>query len=144
MHYHFLGASQFDDLRKNGEFLECKEVFGLGYWYGTLTEQVATGLNEGFWVILEIDVQGAMAVLEQSDFEPITIFIHTGGLDSLESRLRGRETEDDEVISRRLRIAEDEIQLMHRYQYEIINDEVDRAVEEIDQRLSRHRENREH
>jgi guanylate kinase len=81
-----------------------------------------------------------MAVLEQSDFEPITIFIHTGGLDSLESRLRGRETEDDEVISRRLRIAEDEIQLMHRYRYQIINDSVDRAVDEICQRLVEHRD----
>ena len=62
----------------------------------------------------------------------------------MESRLRGRKTEDEAVISRRLTTAEEEIQLMHRYQYEIINDEVDRAVEEIDQRLSRHRENREH
>lgn len=140
VHYHFLGASEFDDLREKGEFLECKEVFGLGYWYGTLREQVATGLKEGFWVILEIDVQGAMAVLEQSDFEPITIFIHTGGLDSLESRLRGRETEDDEVISRRLRIAEDEIQLMHRYRYQIINDSVDQAADEICQRLVEHRD----
>jgi guanylate kinase len=120
--------------------LECKEVFGLGYWYGTLREQVATGLNEGSWVILEIDVQGAMALLDEGEFDPITLFVHTGGLESLESRLRGRETEDEEVISRRLSIAAEEIEFMHRYQYQIINDSVDRAVDEICQRLSEHRE----
>ena len=144
VHYHFLSQAQFDQLREDGEFLECKEVFGLGYWYGTLRNKVATGLEEGSWVILEIDVQGAIAVLDQGKLDPITFFVHTGGLDSLESRLRGRKTEDEAVISRRLTTAEEEIRLMHRYQYEIINDEVDSAVEEIDQRLSRHRQNREH
>lgn len=140
VHYHFLDQKGFDQLRDEGEFLECKEVFGLGYWYGTLREQVASGLKEGNWVILEIDVQGALAILDGGDFEPITLFIHTGGLDSLESRLRGRDTEDDGVISRRLSIAAEEMRLMHRYQYQIINDSVDRAVDEICQRLSEHRE----
>lgn len=140
VHYHFLDQSRFDQLREDEEFLECKEVFGLGYWYGTLRSQVATGLAEGSWVILEIDVQGAMSVLEQPEIDPITFFIHTGGLDSLEARLRGRETESEEVISRRLRIAADELESMHRYQYQIINDSVDQAVDEICQRLSEHRE----
>ena len=140
VHYHFLKQGRFDQLRDAGEFLECKEVFGLGYWYGTLREQVAAGLEEGSWVILEIDVQGAMAVLEGDDFEPITLFIHAGGLDSLESRLRSRDTENEQVISRRLSIAAEEMQLRHRYQYQIINDSVDQAVDEICQRLSEHRE----
>ncbi|MDA8697955.1 guanylate kinase [Rhodopirellula sp.] len=140
VHYHFLDGARFNQLRDAGDFLECKEVFGLGYWYGTLREQVATGLNEGSWVILEIDVQGAMTLLDEGEFDPITLFVHTGGLESLESRLRGRETEDEEVISRRLSIAAEEIEFMHRYQYQIINDSVDRAVDEICQRLREHRE----
>jgi guanylate kinase len=61
--YHFLSAEEFQRRRDAHEFLECKEVFGLGHWYGTLQSEVSAGLNAGKWVILEIDVQGAMSVL---------------------------------------------------------------------------------
>ena len=61
--YHFLPKTEFQQRRENGEFLECMEVFGRGHWYGTLQETVTTGLKQGKWVILEIDVDGAMKVL---------------------------------------------------------------------------------
>ena len=95
--YFFMDQDEFDRRREAGEFLECKEVFGLGYWYGTLRQQVASGLSQGRWVILEIDVQGALAVLDQQDLDPITVFIHPGGMEELEHRLRNRETESEEV-----------------------------------------------
>ena len=78
---HFLNQSQFNQLREDGEFLECKEVFGLGYWYGTLRKRWPLA-SRRVWVILEIDVQGAIAVLDQGGLDPIT-FVHTGGLDFL-------------------------------------------------------------
>ena len=56
--YFFMSDEEFQRCREAGEFLECMEVFGLGHWYGTLREQVTTGLKAGNWVILEIDVQG--------------------------------------------------------------------------------------
>ena len=140
--YYFLDQSEFDRRRERGEFLECKEVFGLGYWYGTLRQQVATGLAEGRWVILEIDVAGAIDILDEEQLDPITIFIHTGGVESLEDRLRGRQTESEEVIAARLRTAKNEMKSMHRYQYQVINDSVDRAVAEICQYLEEHRETR--
>ena len=77
--YFFMDQAEFDRRQAAGEFLEYKEVFGLGYWYGTLRQQVASGLSQGRWVILEIDVQGALAVLDQQEFDPITVFIHPGG-----------------------------------------------------------------
>lgn len=129
--YLFMDQEEFDRRRAADEFLECKEVFGLGYWYGTLREQVATGLARGRWVILEIDVQGALAILEREEFEPITLFIHPGGMEELELRLRNRETESEEVIGARLKTALDEMRYMHRYQYEVINESVDTAVAEI-------------
>ncbi len=95
--YFFMDQDEFDRRREAGEFLESKEVFGLGYWYGTLRQQVASGLSQGRWVILEIDVQGALAVLDQQDLDPITVFIHPGGMEELEQRLRNRETESEEV-----------------------------------------------
>jgi guanylate kinase len=138
--YFFMDQEEFDRRRERGDFLECKEVFGLGYWYGTLREQVASGLSQGLWVILEIDVQGALAILDEQDFHPITVFIHPGGMEELEHRLRNRETESEEVICARLETAIAEMRYMHRYQYQVINDSVDSAVHEICQILKHQKE----
>ena len=140
-HYFFMDHDEFARRRDADEFLECKEVFGLGHWYGTLRQQVASGLNTGKWVILEIDVQGALAVLETQEFDPITLFIHPGGMDELEQRLRLRNTESEEAIGARLETAASEMRFKHRYQYEIINGSVDTAVAEICQILKDQKEN---
>lgn len=134
-HYFFTTHEEFARLREENAFLECKEVFSQGHWYGTLRERVASGLKEGKWVILEIDVQGAMTVLEQKDFQPITLFIDPGGMEELERRLRARGSETEESITRRLETACAEMRYMHRYQYQIINGTVDVAVAEICQIL---------
>ncbi|MDA8743034.1 guanylate kinase [Rubripirellula amarantea] len=139
--YFFLTPEEFAKRQAAGDFLESKEVFGLGHWYGTLREQVATGLNQGDWVILEIDVQGALTILENEDFDPITLFIHPGGMDELENRLRSRKTETNEAISARLETAAAEMLYRHRYQFEIINGNVDNAVAEICQILNDQKEN---
>lgn len=128
--YHFVDDLEFARLRRSGEFLECKEVFGRGVWYGTPRQQVLAGLADGKWVILEIDVEGAMAVLEQ-DLDPITIFVHPGGMAELERRLRDRGTETDEAIERRLEVARREMEAVDRYQFKIVNREVDQSVREI-------------
>ena len=138
--YFFMDQGEFDRRREAGEFLECKEVFGLGYWYGTLHEQVASGLSRGRWVILEIDVQGALAILDHDEFDPITVFIHPGGMQELEHRLRSRETDSEESIRARLETALAEMPYMHRYQHEVINDSVDSAVAEICQILKHQKE----
>lgn len=138
--YFFMDQAEFNRRRDAGDFLECKEVFGLGCWYGTLRQQVASGLNQGRWVILEIDVQGALAILDQQEFDPITVFIHPGGMAELENRLRNRETESEEAICARLETALAEMRYMHRYQYEVVNVSVDDAVAEICQRLKEEKE----
>ncbi len=73
--YLFLSHAEFARRRNAGEFLECKEVFGRGDWYGTLRQVVDRGLESGKWVILEIDVQGALCVMEQCD-NTISLFVH--------------------------------------------------------------------
>jgi guanylate kinase len=138
--YYFVSTAEFKRMREAGEFLECKEVFGQGHWYGTLARQVASGLKAGRWVILEIDVQGALSVLESGQFNPITLFIDPGGMDELERRLRERGSEDEDAIARRLETAAAEMRYKHRYQYQIINDSVDKAVSEICQILKDHEE----
>ena len=128
--YHFLSEEEFAELRRRGEFLEAFEVFGLGYWYGTLLREVTSGLGAGKWVLLEIDVQGALAVIQRYP-DAITIFLCPANMDELERRLRGRKTETEERIQRRLEEARKEMALAHRYRHQVVNDEVDRAVQEI-------------
>ncbi len=132
--YHFLSAEQFERKRLAGEFLESFEVFGRGYWYGTLKSEVAPRLAEGKWVVLEIDVQGTLAVLEQYP-DATTIFVQPESVEELERRLRGRGTESEEAIQRRLEVARRELAYADRYQYRIINRSVDRAVDEIEKIL---------
>lgn len=129
-HYWFLSPEEFQAKRSRGEFLECKEVFGRGFWYGTLKEAVSSGLSGGKWVILEIDVQGALAVLDY-DPEVITIFIDPGSMDQLDQRLRDRGTDSQDAIQRRLQVAREEMGLKHHYRHNVINDRVDDAVAEV-------------
>jgi len=128
--YHFLSDEEFQRKKAAGDFLEAKEVFGRGHWYGTLRETVTTGLNAGNWVVLEIDVQGALAVLE--DYPNVaTFFVHSGSLEELERRLRERGTETEESLKRRLEVARSELELKSQYRFDIVNDSVDRAVNEM-------------
>lgn len=132
--YWFLSDDEFEQKRRQGDFLECKEVFGHGFWYGTLKETVKAGLEAGKWVILEIDVQGALTVQQQFP-SAITIFVHPGSMEELERRLRARKTDPEEAIRRRLDVAFDEMSLRHNYTHEVINDNIDTTVERIDSLL---------
>jgi guanylate kinase len=128
--YHFLSADEFCTRRERGEFLECFEVFDHGHWYGTLKSEVSTGLTAGKWVVLEIDVQGALAVMQQFA-DAVTIFLRPSSPQELERRLRGRGTETEEAIRRRLARAGRELALAGRYQHQVINDDMDQAVHDI-------------
>jgi guanylate kinase len=128
--YHFMTSAEFARKREGGEFLECKEVFGRGFWYGTLRETVTTGLNDGKWVILEIDVQGALSVLRTHP-QAITIFVHPGSMEELENRLRNRGTESEEAVQRRLDVAAEEMALRHHYSHEVVNTNVDHTVKQL-------------
>ena len=135
--YHFLTDEDFQRRRKRGEFLECFEVFGRGYWYGTLESEVTPSLVAGKWVVLEIDVQGTMAVLERYP-DALTIFVRPGSVDELERRLRSRGTESPDAIERRLQVARQELSCADRYRYQVLNDDIDRAVAEIVEILNRY------
>ena len=132
--YFFLTPEQFANRRAADDFLECKEY--AGNWYGTLQSQVTTGLAEGKWVLLEIDVEGTLAVLEKHP-EALTIFVHSGSIEELERRLRLRNTESEEALARRLATARRELAQKHRYRYEVINRDLPEAVREVCQILLR-------
>ncbi|RMF43271.1 MAG: guanylate kinase [Planctomycetota bacterium] len=127
--YYFVSPEEFERLRDAGAFLEYKQVYGK-YWYGTLRQQVDEALELGKWVILEIDVQGALTVMEQQP-DVLSFFVHPGSREELERRLRNRGTDDEQSIQRRLQVADEELAYRDRYKFEIINRDVDAAVEEI-------------
>jgi guanylate kinase len=141
--YHFLTNGEFVICRQRGDFIECFEVFGQTYWYGTLWSEVTTGLNAGNWVVLEIDVQGAMAVVERFP-GAITIFLRPGSREELERRLRGRGTEAEEDIRCRLAQADHELAQARHYRYQVINDDMDQAVREVCEILTREWETNRH
>ncbi|MFK7735899.1 MAG: guanylate kinase [Pirellulaceae bacterium] len=133
--YFFVSREEFEIKRANGDFLESMEVFGRD-WYGTPAKNVDETLAAGKWVILEIDVQGAMSVFKRRR-DTISFFVHPGTPEELEKRLRNRGTEEDAAIKRRLEVAEEEVTALVYYNHEIINRDVDQAIEEICQLLKK-------
>jgi guanylate kinase len=128
--YRFLTKQEFELHRKRGEFIECFEVFARGHWYGTLRSEVASGLAAGKWVVLRIDVQGALRVMQQYA-DAVTIFVRPSSPEQLERRLRSRGTETEGAIERRLAQARRELGQAERYRYQVVNDDLDQAVQQV-------------
>jgi guanylate kinase len=133
--YFFLSGEEFERRRRAGAFLECCEVFGRGHWYGTLLSEVTPSRQDQKWVVLDIDVDGAEKVRRQVP-EALTIFLRPSSDEELERRLRLRGTESEEAVLRRLEVARRELARADQYQFQVVNDVVDRAVDEISAILS--------
>jgi guanylate kinase len=134
--YYFLSDDEFARRREAGEFLECCEVYGRGHWYGTLLSEVRASRDDGKRVVLDIDVDGAEKVRSQIP-DVLTIFLRPSSLEELERRLRARGTESEEAIFRRLEVARRELNRADTYQFQVINDVVDRAVDQISEILAK-------
>lgn len=128
--YYFLTEAEFQRRLAAGEFVEHAEVFGSGFLYGTLFSELQRAWQAGGWAFLEIDVQGALRVMQQFP-QAVTIFLSTPEPEEYERRLRHRGTESEEVIQRRVAVARNELRFADRYRYIVINDQLDRAVQEI-------------
>ena len=128
--YYFLSSEEFEQKRARGAFLEYAEVFQSGYWYGTLKSEIERAAAESAWAFLEIDVQGALNVM-QSYPKALTVFLRTSSELEYEQRLRNRGTESEDVIQRRLSTAREELQSADHYRFQVINDDLDTAVSQI-------------
>lgn len=126
--YYFLAEEEFRDAVAKGKFLECAEVHG--NLYGTPRERVEQELAGGRDVILEIDVQGARQVREKVA-GAVTIFVQTPSMKVLEERLRKRGTEEENEIETRIRNALEESREKDDYDYVVLNDELNRAVDDF-------------
>ena len=127
-HYHFVTREEFEKTIAEDGFLEYAEYNG--NFYGTPEAPIRRLLNEGKNVMLEIEVQGAEKVMDHRS-DVVSIFITTPSYAELERRLRGRGTEPEEVIQKRMKTSQYELSRAFRYQYIVLNDDVEKAVERI-------------
>ena len=126
--YYFMTDGEFQKSVKEGGFLEHASVHG--HYYGTPKAPVMSQLEEGHDVILEIDVQGAMQVKESCP-EGVFIFILPPSLEELRSRILHRGTESQEDIEIRMNAAEKELEYLPHYDYCVVNEDLDKAVESV-------------
>lgn len=127
--YFFKTREEFEQMIQNKQLLEYAEY--VGNYYGTPLEYVENTLATGKDVFLEIDVQGAIQVRELMP-EGVFIFLTPPDLNELESRIVNRGTDSDEVIAKRMKTAREELELMKYYDYSVVNDTVDNAVQKIE------------
>ena len=127
-HYHFVTHEEFQKTIEEDGFLEYAEYNG--NFYGTPEAPIRRLLNEGKNVMLEIEVQGAEKVMDHRS-DVVSIFITIPSFEELERRLRGRGTEPEEVIQGRMKTSQYELSRAFRYQYIVLNDEVEKAVDRI-------------
>ena len=126
--YYFISKEEFEKKIGEGAFLE-HAVYANNY-YGTPEAPVDRMLEEGFDVVLEIEVQGGLQIMEKRP-DAISIFIAAPSFEALEARLLGRGDTAEDLIQRRLRIAREEYLVAPRYQYVVINDVVEDAVHDV-------------
>ena len=126
--YRFVAEEEFLRRRDAGDFLEWADVHG--HFYGTLTADVKKALDDGRDILLEIDVQGALQVKKKIP-GAVTIFVAPPSMKALEERLRGRSTETEQDIALRLCNARREMGESFRYDFTVVNDDIDAAAQRL-------------
>ncbi len=128
VNYFFISKDEFENCIKENKFLEWAEF--AGNFYGTKKKYIKQCLDEGKDIILEIDTQGALQVKKQMP-EAVLIFICPPSYEALEKRLRGRHTEDEATIQKRLEQVKTELERAEKFDYRIVNDNLDDAINEL-------------
>lgn len=128
--YYFISHEEFKRRADAGEFVEWEEVYP-GTCYGTLKSEVKRVTDEGRNLIMDIDVKGGINVKKCFGDQAITIFILPPSKEELERRLRGRGTDAEDVIKKRLDKADFELSFASQFDVSVVNDDLDKAVEKV-------------
>jgi guanylate kinase len=126
--YHFLSEQDFEVMIEAGEFVEWAEVHG--HRYGTSRKAVENALDKGLFLILDVDVQGAMQMQEQVP-DAVLVFVLPPEADALVERLRGRGTEGEDTLARRIRNAGGELEHASKFDYVVVNENLEQAIDEV-------------
>jgi len=125
--YRFVSEEQFQERIAAGEFIEYVQLFD--HYYGTSKMWVQERLDAGDHVLLDIDVEGALRIKELKALPVVMIFLTPPSLEELERRIRGRKTESEEMIQKRLARAKREMAVADQYDYVVVNDDIDVAYD---------------
>ena len=128
VNYYFKSREEFEEMIERGEFAEYAEFNG--NYYGTPLKFDTGILDRGESIIFEIEVQGALQIKEKYP-QAVLIFVVPPNIGILAERLKGRGTESDEVIAQRLKRAEEEIKFLGKYDYVVVNDDLEKAVSDL-------------
>jgi guanylate kinase len=128
--YYFMTKDQFREKVRDDQFLEWEEFYN-GTMYGTLKAHVESELEKGYFIMLDVDVLGALNVKKIYGDDALTIFIKPPSMDVLEDRLRNRGTESEESLKTRLERAGKEITYADKFDRIVVNDEIETAYSEI-------------
>lgn len=127
--YYFLSVEEFKSKLENDEFLEWEEVYK-DHFYGTLKSEIQRIWDKGKHVIFDVDVIGGLNIKKFYGEKALSIFVQPPSLTHLKERLKGRSTDTDENIETRLNKAEEEMQYAKQFDIILVNDDLERAVEE--------------
>lgn len=128
--YHFLSKKRFNQLVKEGGFVEWEEFYG-GTRYGTLREEVDKQRESGYFVLLDVEVKGARNVKRLYGDECLTIFIRPPSLETLRERLSNRGTESEKALEMRLDRARMELEMADHFDHVVVNDDLDKAYRRV-------------
>ena len=128
--YHFLSADEFQKAIDRGDFIEWEEFYG-GKRYGTLQSEVDKQLDLGYFILLDIEVNGALNVKRLYKDTCLSVFIKPPSIEILEQRLRNRKTEDQASLQLRLERAQKEITFADQFDLVIVNDNLKDAYLEL-------------
>ncbi len=135
--YHFMSTEDFRDAVAAGRFIEWEEVYP-GRYYGTLRSEIDNKIAAGRDVVLDIDVKGALNVKRIYGDKAVTIFILPPDVEELRRRLVGRATDSPEVIEQRVAKADYELGFAPQFDFRVVNDDLDEAVDEARRIITQH------
>lgn len=136
VHYHYLSKEEFQQKIDEKDFLEWEEFYS-GTRYGTLRSEVDKKLEQSYFILLDIDVKGAVNVKRLYGNKCLSLFIKPPSIEILKQRLEARGTETEETLALRLHRATEELEYADRFDQAIINDELDVAYAQVKEAVSK-------
>lgn len=134
--YYFLSRQEFERRIQAGELVEWEEIYG--NLYGTLKQEVNKALSSGKVMLFDIDAKGGLSIKRTYPRDSVLIFIKPPSIDILETRLRGRKTEDDTTFKRRMDRVAMELGMASQFDFQVVNDDLQSAIAEVDKLVLAH------
>ena len=129
--YFFLTKLEFEDRIRIGDLVEWEEIYG--NYYGTLKSEIHRALDHGYSMMFDVDVKGALSIRRHFPNDSVLIFIKPPSMEVLKKRLENRNTENQETLNRRLDRVPMELEEGSQFDFQVVNDDLNKAVAEVDE-----------